>query len=425
MKKILLILLILGICSSGYAADIKITALPEDTSPTADDLTITVNDPGGTPQTRKATLANMKTLFLNGNSATASALAGNGTNCSAGSFPLGVDASGNSESCTVGALAATTLTAGAGLSGGGDLSTNRSFATDSSEADFFKSGALVCGAATQGKAQVHTTPLQYCDNAATPVLQYAAYGSSTGIATSATALAANGANCSAGNYPLGVDASGASESCTASPSAAATYITQVAESSLSAEQSLASLSSGIMRVATTTGVITSLTDSAGIASNLSDETGSGVIMFNTSPKIITSLLDTNGNELFKFTATSSAVDELTIANAATGGTPTISVTADSDTNVSLGLTPKGTGGVIITSSNTNPSTITNGLQVGGAFTNTGTGSIGWSVVAGANTACNTTCTNACVFGFDTGLGGSDLVDCSDATADRCLCAGAN
>ena len=35
------------------------------------------------------------------------------------------------------------------------------------------------------------------------------------LATAATALAANGANCSAGNYPLGVDASGAVESCTA------------------------------------------------------------------------------------------------------------------------------------------------------------------------------------------------------------------
>lgn len=37
----------------------------------------------------------------------------------------------------------------------------------------------------------------------------------TGNASTATALAANGANCSAGNYPLGVDASGAAESCTA------------------------------------------------------------------------------------------------------------------------------------------------------------------------------------------------------------------
>lgn len=39
-------------------------------------------------------------------------------------------------------------------------------------------------------------------------------GALSGNATTATALAANGANCSAGQYPLGVDASGAVESCT-------------------------------------------------------------------------------------------------------------------------------------------------------------------------------------------------------------------
>lgn len=41
-----------------------------------------------------------------------------------------------------------------------------------------------------------------------------ATGSISGNAGTATALAANGANCSAGSYPLGVDASGAVESCT-------------------------------------------------------------------------------------------------------------------------------------------------------------------------------------------------------------------
>lgn len=76
-----------------------------------------------------------------------------------------------------------TLTAGAGLSGGGNLTADRTFATDSSEAAFLASGALTCGASTAGKAKVHTTPLQYCDNAATPALQYAAYGDSAGAAT--------------------------------------------------------------------------------------------------------------------------------------------------------------------------------------------------------------------------------------------------
>jgi len=39
-------------------------------------------------------------------------------------------------------------------------------------------------------------------------------GALTGNASTASALAANGGNCAAGSYPLGVDASGATESCT-------------------------------------------------------------------------------------------------------------------------------------------------------------------------------------------------------------------
>jgi len=41
----------------------------------------------------------------------------------------------------------------------------------------------------------------------------------------------------------------------------------------------------------------------------------------TSPKIGTNILDTNGNELLTLTATGSAVNELTLANAATGNKP--------------------------------------------------------------------------------------------------------
>lgn len=39
-------------------ANVKISALTADTAPTADDLVVTVNDPGGTPATRKATITN-------------------------------------------------------------------------------------------------------------------------------------------------------------------------------------------------------------------------------------------------------------------------------------------------------------------------------------------------------------------------------
>lgn len=54
-----------------------------------------------------------------GNAGTATALAANGTNCSAGSFPLGVDASGNSESCTVATTGTVTSVAtNNGITGG-------------------------------------------------------------------------------------------------------------------------------------------------------------------------------------------------------------------------------------------------------------------------------------------------------------------
>ena len=64
----------------------------------------------------------------------------------------------------------------------------------------------------------------------------------------------------------------------------------------------------------------------------------------TAPKIGTSILDTNGNELFLLTATSSAVNELTFANAATGNAPKFTASGG-DSNISINLIPKGTGEV--------------------------------------------------------------------------------
>ena len=62
----------------------------------------------------------------------------------------------------------------------------------------------------------------------------------------------------------------------------------------------------------------------------------------TSPKIGTSILDTNGLELALITATGSAVNEFTIANAAAGAGPTLSSTGD-ESNVDINLNPKGSG----------------------------------------------------------------------------------
>lgn len=62
----------------------------------------------------------------------------------------------------------------------------------------------------------------------------------------------------------------------------------------------------------------------------------------TSPRFTTDISDTNGNEVFKITATASAVNELTIANAATGANPIVTASGG-DANVGIDWLLKGTG----------------------------------------------------------------------------------
>lgn len=52
--------------------------------------------------------------------------------------------------------------------------------------------------------------------------------------------------------------------------------------------------------------------------------------------------DANGNELLKVTATGAAVNELTLANAATGNAPSLTATGD-DAAIGINLVPKGAG----------------------------------------------------------------------------------
>jgi hypothetical protein len=66
----------------------------------------------------------------------------------------------------------------------------------------------------------------------------------------------------------------------------------------------------------------------------------------TSPKFtnLGFIADANGNELIVMDTTTSAVNEIKVKNAATGGSPTIS-SQGGDTNVSLNIVSKGTGTV--------------------------------------------------------------------------------
>ncbi len=59
MKKLLTLLFILCFAYSSYATDIKITEFTADATPTTDDLLVTVDSPGASPVTKKATIANV------------------------------------------------------------------------------------------------------------------------------------------------------------------------------------------------------------------------------------------------------------------------------------------------------------------------------------------------------------------------------
>jgi len=60
LKQFIFMTLLIGILSVGVNAQTKkVTELTADTVPTSDDLTMTVNDPAGTPASRKVTLANL------------------------------------------------------------------------------------------------------------------------------------------------------------------------------------------------------------------------------------------------------------------------------------------------------------------------------------------------------------------------------
>jgi hypothetical protein len=119
--------------------------------------------------------------------------------------------------------------------------------------------------------------------------------------------------------------------------------------------------------------------------------------------IIEKILDTNGNEEIIFTATASAVNELTIANAATANNPNISATG-SDTNIGITLTPKGTGSITVNGNlSVNGGTIkldgnypvgTNNVALGDGALDDG------SLTGGCNVAIGTDALTANTSGFE-------------------------
>jgi hypothetical protein len=83
--------------------------------------------------------------------------------------------------------------------------------------------------------------------------------------------------------------------------------------------------------------IDALFAAAGTGTSVGLNVGSGKKL-----KLVGDVIDTNGNELLKVSATTSAVNEVTLANAATGVAPTLTASGD-DTNIGFKLVAKGTG----------------------------------------------------------------------------------
>lgn len=110
------------------------------------------------------------------------------------------------------------------------------------------------------------------------------------------------------------------------------------------------------KIADATITVTKIADATITGAKIADATLTGAKLATpldlsstviTAPKIANGgfIADANGNEQIKFTTTTSAVNEFTVTNSATGNRPDISVTGG-DTNIGISITTKGTGLVL-------------------------------------------------------------------------------
>ena len=184
---------------------------------------------------------------LTGLASLATALNANGANCGAGNSPLGVDTSGAVESCfdvwteaentsagyttntgTVTNIATTFPILGGPITTTGTLT----FGGLSTSSPLAAGAAVLYATGVNTLASIATTTLTASSplSLSNTVWKVGGSNSTLTLDTSgawsgtASSLAANGANCAAGNYPLGVNALGAVEDCTAAGAGTVTSI---------------------------------------------------------------------------------------------------------------------------------------------------------------------------------------------------------
>jgi hypothetical protein len=107
------------------------------------------------------------------------------------------------------------------------------------------------------------------------------------------------------------------------------------------------------------------------AIKLGQATSTGVVLVADQP-----IQDSSANAFIKFTKATSAVNQITVANAATGSGVSISATG-SDSNIALTLSAKGTGAVTL-GSNLDIASKTVGFTQGTVTYNSGTTTVDWT-----------------------------------------------
>lgn len=131
------------------------------------------------------------------------------------------------------------------------------------------------------------------------------------------------------------------------------------------------------------------------------------------------IVDVSGNVGIGIGTTGNVQSAFLVSNGV--GIGTVSVGIGTVTAAGAGLVVKGGNLGIGSSFPGRTVDVQGGVRLRGQLVGLGTLSIGTVVVTAGNTACNTTCTGACLMGQNTGDANETITDCADAGADRCVC----